>query len=158
MSTRDEIKNRLAELTLESETLKATIPSPIKAFYKFRVIRPVRTTVMIYSDCRENAEEKCRARLESEYGEFTLHPVVDEYRDAVSASLNSHVGSSFFSSLCESDAKEFLADFLENESVPRTRAGKPTTRKRRLSGLEREVQEYQRRLRAEVARQPAEAK
>ena len=154
--TREEIKDKLANLELETATLKAKLPSPFLKFFRFRLLKP-KTSVMIYASDREEAEEKVGRRLDNEYGpdNWELHPKVDVYEDVRIASLNSAVGSSLLDCLTEEDSLLFLSHWDEFETVPgsarpfqKSRA-KTSNRKRRMNTLERDIEHFRQKLRAE---------
>lgn len=137
-----EMKRQIAEHERKALELKQALPPAVKSFYRFRMIDPARSFVIIYAGDEGEARSKLEARLLREYGSYRLHGVVDVW-DAGTASVNCGVGSSLLDCLTEDDAREFLADWHEDNH------GKPASR--RQSQLERDIAAYEFRKRREEA-------
>jgi len=149
LSVRDQLKQKLAELDLERQSISAALPSPFLKFFRFRLSRP-RTKVMIYAADADEARDKCITRLDREYGpgEYQLHNKIDVYTDPEQANGDAAISSTVFECLTREDANLFLSHCDEAQSVPSSPAfksmnpGKPGSRKQRKSGLEKAADEY----------------
>ena len=83
--TREDIKARIAELETELYELRLILPPAVKSFFRFRTNRC--KFVLVYAASEEQAKEKLNQRMLKDYGgDFQLHPVVDVFTDADTAS------------------------------------------------------------------------
>lgn len=114
IADRQAILNEINELEIRLVELRAMLPTAIKSFFRFRC-KPERF-VWVYGLTRAEAENKLRARMNRDYGsEWQLTSnVVDQYNDPAIAATNSP--GSLLQALPKADAKEFIADYRENEN------------------------------------------
>ena len=148
---REEILAEIAELEARLFVLREQLPSPVKAFYRFRV-HPGKFC-WVYASSREQSQERVIARMDADYPSDVpatrrweiVSKVVDVIHDPVDAA--NQTSGSLLRSVSREQAIEFLADYKANQQ------GRVTDRPKELpsSTLERDIRAFEHQLKLEAA-------
>ena len=138
-ANRDTILRKINECEIRLVELRATLPTAIMSFFRFRC-KPEKH-VWVYALTRQEAEQKLRDRMNTNYGsEWQIASnVVDQYNDPVIAAINTP--GSLLRALSEADARKFIADWRDDQKGRTVDVDRPKNLPK--SQLEQDIEDYE---------------